>query len=464
MMHKEIVTLLTRYASQSTDVQGLFALGSYARKEIEPYSDLDLVIFSKKKPNVVFSQVEDVFANQVRFILIEGENKQIFFLGDEHVKLDLIVTGDLELVKILFLGFRIESLENSIIIDKTGQIYENLKKWKDEAPPDDIVSLINDEVEKFLISFEATSSAARKEDVFQSYFQYNLSLTRYIRMLQLEQNDASFLYAPKRIMNKLRRYQVNRIERLNGTLKLNELRYKIEHLAIEFREIHSKVFSKIPGIRRIPEEIHSYLQEILDRDLIWNFRDIGWTCPELLREGQLFRSSALSRFDGSRALNKLLERRNIQRIIDLRLPWEIDRYPYKETPIEIVSIPMKIRPEESRRLFYGEWPNHVLLIDNDVEIQRVFKALSDGIPTVIHCHVGRDRTGVVIALIELAVGIPVELVKKDFLSSQMGVKEQEFQDIIDAINTNGGIKNILITLGVASDNIIKVKEWLRCDR
>lgn len=268
MMQKEIVTLLTKYASQSTDVQGLFALGSYARNEIEPYSDLDMVIFSIKKPQVVFSQVEDVFANQVRFILNEGENKQIFLLGDELVKLDLIVTGELEDVKFLFLGSKIESLENSIIIDKTSHIYENLKKWKDEAPPDDIVSLINDEVEKFLISYEATSSAARKEDVFQSYFQYNLSLTRYIRMLQLEQGDASFLYTPKRIMNKLRRYQVNRIERLNGTLKLNELRNKIKHLAIEFREIHSKLFSKNPGIQRSPEEIYSYLQEILDRDLI----------------------------------------------------------------------------------------------------------------------------------------------------------------------------------------------------
>ena len=464
MMHKEIVSQITNYALKSTDVQGLFALGSYARKELEPYSDLDLVIFTNKEPQVAFSQVEDVFSSQVRFILNEGENKRIFFLGDELVKLDLIVTGELEDVKFLFLSSRIESLENSIILDKTSHIYENLKKWKDETPPDDIVSLINDEVEKFLISFEATSSAARKEDVFQSYFQYNLSLTRYIRMLQLEQDDASFLYTPKRIMNKLRRYQVNRIERLNGTLKLNELRNKIERLAIEFREIHSKLFSKNLGIQRSPEEIYSYLLEILDRDLIWNFRDICWTCPELLREGQLFRSSALSRFDGSRALNKLLERRNIQRVIDLRLPWEIDRYPYKVTPIEIVSIPMKVRPEENRNLFYGEWSNHVLLIDNDLEIQRVFNTLSDGIPTVIHCHVGRDRTGVVLALIELAVGIPVEYVKKEFLSSQMGLKEQEFQEIIDAINTNGGIENVLITLGVANDKISKVREWLRRDR
>jgi len=464
MMHKEIVRQITNYVLKSTDVQGLFALGSYARKEIEPYSDLDLIIFSNKEPQVVFSQVEDVFSNQVRFILNEGENKQIFFLGDELVKLDLIVTGELEDVKILFLSSKIESLENSIILDKTSHIYENLKKWKDEAPPDDIVSLINDEVEKFLISFEAASSAARKEDVFQSYFQYNLSLTRYIRILQLEQGDASFLYSPKRIMNKLRRYQVNRIERLNGTLKLNEIRNKIEHLAIEFREIHSKLFSKNPRINRSPEEIFIYLQEILDRDLIWNFRDVGWTCPELLKEGQLFRSSALSRFNGSRALTKLLEKRNIRRIIDLRLPWEVDRYPYKENPIEVVSIPMKIRPEERRSLFHGEWPNHVLLIDNDLVIQRVFDTLSDGIPTVIHCHVGRDRTGVVIALIELAVGIPVELVKKDFLSSQMGLREQEFQEIIDAINTKGGIENVLTTLGVTTDEIIKIREWLRHDR
>lgn len=268
MNHKEIVTNLKDYSSQKKGIKALIALGSYARGNLEPYSDLDLVIISDEKPDPIFLNLEEKLDNHIRFKLTEGATKRVYLLGDNLLKLDLIVAKTPDEVKTLYLGSRITNVAESIVLDKTNSLATVFQKWIEEEPSEDIVSLVNSEVEKFLISFEAASSAARREDVFQSYFHYNLSLTRYIRLLQLQMEDPSFLYSPKRIMNRLPPHQVARVVRLGGTLRLYELRGTIDQLATEFRETHSKLFWKYSGIIRSPEQIDSFLREVLDRDLL----------------------------------------------------------------------------------------------------------------------------------------------------------------------------------------------------
>ncbi len=463
MNHNEIVSTLNEYSYHNSHVKALFAIGSYARNDLEPYSDLDLVMLSDEDPKLLFSGMEEKIGREIHFILTEGPTKRVYLLGDNLLKLDLIVAQRPDEVKALYLGSRITKSTDSVILDKTGILSMILQKWTDESLGENIVSLINSEVEKFLISFEAASSTARREDVFQSYFHYNLSLTRYIRLLQLQMDDTSFLYCPKRIMNRLPSYQNTRIERLEGTLRLYDLRKTLEQLATEFRETHSRLYWTHSGITRTPKEVDSFMREVLDRDLLWNFRDIAWTCPDILNEGRLYRSSALSRFEDTDALRKAIKVNGIQRIIDLRLPWEIDRHPYRNTETEIVTVPMTIRPEKDRKIFHGNWPNHVLLVDNDSEIQRVFTLLSDGIPTAIHCHAGRDRTGIVITLVMLVAGVPLQYVKKDFLSSKMGLKAMEFERFIEAVNSHGGIEGILTRFGVDNETLEIVRKWLRRD-
>ena len=459
--HKEIVTTLKDYSSQNKGIKALIALGSYARGNLEPYSDLDLVMISDENPDPIFLNLEEKLDDHFRFKLSEGATKRVYLLGDNLLKLDLIVAKTPDEVKTLYLGSRITNVAESIVLDKTSSLTSIFQKWIEEEPPEDIVSLVNSEVEKFLISFEAASSAARREDVFQSYFHYNLSLTRYIRLLQLQMEDPSFLYCPKRIMNRLPAYQVTRLERLGGTLRLYELRGKLDQLATEFREAHSKLFWKYPAIIRSPKQVDYFLREVLDRDLLWNFRDVAWACPDIVKNGALFRSSALPRFEQSEALRNVLKVNKIQRIIDLRLPWEIDRYPYRNTETEIVSIPMYICPLEDRRIFRGNWPDLVLLLNCDSEIKHIFTLLSESVPTAIHCHAGRDRTGVVVTLVMLTIGVPIQCVKKDFLSSNMGLKAEEFDILIEAVNSHGGVEGILASFEIDEKTIEGIRRWLR---
>jgi len=460
MDHHEIVASIKRYSENNDSIQGLFALGSYARNELGPYSDIDLVLLTKKKPSLIFCDVKNALRKEIRYIIQEKLDKQIFLLGQQLIKLDLIIVEDPEQVKKYYLGSNITNSDQSVLVDKTDTLVRILQSYKDDEDTQNIVAIINNEINKFLISFESASSAARKEDVFLSYFQYNLSLTRYIRLIQLHLGDLSYLYSPKRILNRVSLTQVQRIERISGTLRLYEIRDRLKRLTIEFKEIHSKLHSRHKNVKTTPSYINIYLEDILTRDLIWNIRDVSWVDPNSIKKKKLLRASAISRFDSSKAFKQAIKDYDLQRVIDLRQPWEIDRYPYGPMDIEVINVPMNTTTDQEHQIFHGDCPEHVLILNNSEKIKTIFNLLSEGKTTLIHCHAGRDRTGVIIALVMLALCIPTRLIETDFLASRMNLQKQQFDHLISAVESKGGIKELLKKYRVNMETVEKIRGWI----
>lgn len=455
MNHNQILNVLQEFCKEDINVQALLVIGSYARKELEPYSDLDLIVISKKAPSLIFKSIHQELGENEKYSIQESGNKLIFFIGNELIKTEITVFKNTNDIQSLYYKSLKNSLENSILLDKTNSIASELSFFLDTQPQDDIVQLINSEVDKFLISFESASSMARREDVFQSYFQYNLSLTRYFRLLQLEMNDTSFLYAPKRIMNRLSLNQLRRVERINGSLRLYEIRDKIDRLAIEFREVYGRLYFENKGLTKTPEYIRNIISDILDRDLIWNFRDVSWINHNSIQPNRLFRSSSLSRFSSLKAFDKIIGGNQIERIIDLRQPWEIERYPYDAVSIDIQHLPFNLTQVNNSE---GELYSN--LFKNSHQIKLIFELLAEEVTTVISCQMGRDRTGFVISLILLSVGVPIDLVETDFLASQMGITKEEFRKIIHFIESKGGINALLEEYEVTPEILRKVRDWL----
>ena len=252
----------------------------------------------------------------------------------------------------------------------------------------------------------------------------------------------------------------SRIERINGTLRIYELPQKIESLAVEFGETYGILYSKYPGLERTPQEIRLFFNKIQTRDMVWNFRDVSWVSPKKVQEGCLFRSSALARFDGKIALSNWLAELDVKRIIDLRLPNEAGRYPYCNVKIEIANVPMRVQPKDQRLIAKDSEDLYVQLLDNPKVISTIFSLLAEKIPTIIHCYVGIDRTGVIIALIELLIGLSEKEVRRDYEVSYMTFNRSQFDPFIRKIQELGGIEKTLELLGARKQDILEVKKWL----
>lgn len=178
----------------------------------------------------------------------------------------------------------------------------------------------------------------------------------------------------------------------------------------------------------------------------FNFRDIGGlqtTDNKNMKSGILFRSGELS-WLSSNDLNKLQEL-NIKLICDLRTPNERKSKPDKipaSNGIRIVNVPFYYNNKDlSNREFYSLLLNrskeldfevmikeiyHEIAFKHTAQINEVLKLISDpdNLPMLIHCTGGKDRTGVISAVIQLLMGIDKEKVLEDYLISNAFIEQR----------------------------------------
>lgn len=164
-----------------------------------------------------------------------------------------------------------------------------------------------------------------------------------------------------------------------------------------------------------------------------NFRDLGGICADknsAVRRGVLFRSDGLSRLTESDL--KLFEKFKINSVIDLRHAEEIAKAPDKlPQNMSINQITFGFYAEGTKELFqsvnsgltnanaskalmrevYAKMP-----IAHTKEIQQIIKHVlnQSSLPCLIHCMSGKDRTGLVIAIILKAIGVPMNTIMEDY--------------------------------------------------
>lgn len=155
---------------------------------------------------------------------------------------------------------------------------------------------------------------------------------------------------------------------------------------------------------------------------VLNFRDVGGlpAGAARTRAGVLFRSGNLARLDDDG--RAVLARLGIRRIVDLREDDELAREPSRlgALPVETVRVP----------LFLGSTASFFV---EDISLPAMYRALVDGSadriiaaaraviadqPVLVHCTVGKDRTGVTIALLLAAAGVDEDAVVSDYARTE----------------------------------------------
>lgn len=465
MKTSRILEKMKSFTSTHPEVSGLALLGSHARGDAGPWADIDLV-FLVPRQEVITDVLEDCtsfLSNEIKHIIRPESNKWVILTTAHHCKIDINAVADISDIEPFYRSSKIADPTNAILVDKEGFINKAFRTWSNDEGNSDLSILVNNEVEKFIESFELASRYAQQGDVFRFYFNYNLSLTRYGRLVQLERDNDALLYTPRKLLEGMGQNQRRATERLAAPLVLSEIRPILNRLKAEFLSIYSKLHPRYHSLTRTNKKINDILQDILNRDMIWNLRDIAWVAPDVINEGQLLRSSTLSRFEHEREYDVLLDRLSIRRIIDLRCDHERAQHPYSHhtsRQIEIVELDMGMESDSKRVFGPRTGITHVDFLDNSKVVSDYFSLLAEEIPTLVHCHSGKDRTGVLIALVQLAVGLSVEVAYRDFLASGMDLIKKDVDGFFSRIEELGGIGEVLARLSVAEHEVTAIKRWL----
>lgn len=160
----------------------------------------------------------------------------------------------------------------------------------------------------------------------------------------------------------------------------------------------------------------------LDIPGTYNFREVAVAVDGgAVRPGRLYRSDALSRLTpaGRAALAAL----GVHRVIDLR--GGLDRRlggrdRLRGTGVHLVRIPVLAgaAPRDAATLCLASLYRRVLT-EYGTEVGAAIRCVADaGGPVVVHCTAGKDRTGLVIALVLLALGADPDDVAADYAATE----------------------------------------------
>jgi len=154
---------------------------------------------------------------------------------------------------------------------------------------------------------------------------------------------------------------------------------------------------------------------VIEIEGAWNVRDVGGIAASdgVIRTGVLLRSGNLARVTdaGSEAL-----RDRVRHIVDLRGDEELVREPTAVTGLPITHLPLFfgsvdsfLAQDASLDELYGK-----ILEEGTGKIIDAVRIIAAGEPTLVHCTVGKDRTGVTVGLALAAVGADREAVVADY--------------------------------------------------
>ena len=163
---------------------------------------------------------------------------------------------------------------------------------------------------------------------------------------------------------------------------------------------------------------------------VYNLRDLGGLSTEdggRTRTGRLFRSDSLQSVDRA-GVTLLHDRLGIRALVDLRGEDEVvteGRGLLADRDVQYVNLPLV--QEDGTLVSYLEdgrtadlVPRYLSYLDSPGRtMQRALEVLcrADTTPTVFFCAAGKDRTGVLTALVLRLVGVEREAVVDDYLLS-----------------------------------------------
>lgn len=163
----------------------------------------------------------------------------------------------------------------------------------------------------------------------------------------------------------------------------------------------------------------------------FNLRDLGGyrTCSgRTVRGGLVYRADGLHRIPSGRA--SALEHLGWRTVIDLRTPAEVAAGAFRADGVEVINLPIlratwgvpdatDIDPVEFLSDHYLQ-----MLDEGAPAIAASFAVLGSParLPAVFHCSAGKDRTGVLAALVLSVLGVDDEVVAADYHLSAWAVE------------------------------------------
>jgi protein tyrosine/serine phosphatase len=199
-----------------------------------------------------------------------------------------------------------------------------------------------------------------------------------------------------------------------------------------------------------------------------NLRDLGGlpAAGGSIRPGLVYRSAALCKLTDQDVAT--LENLRLHTVIDLRQPHEITKHT-ADNPALLRTVAQPLRlPLDAHGAVTADEYYQLVLRQHPAEVKRFFEVLADtnNLPVLFHCAHGKDRTGVMSALLLSCLGTPRKVITADYLASHGTgmVKPAWIEAAYAEVDAAGGIELFLDRCGVPAETRARVRANLIAPR
>jgi protein-tyrosine phosphatase len=190
------------------------------------------------------------------------------------------------------------------------------------------------------------------------------------------------------------------------------------------------------------------LERLIKLEAVHNFRDLGGyqtTDGRRTRWGLLYRADGLHRLTPADV--ESLRPLGLRTVLDLRTSTElaergtfpVDAHPVEYHHLPVIDVTWSRDEQLQAAAANGEMPDdtvafltvqyRALLDEGEPQLADAFRILAGAgaLPAVFHCAAGKDRTGILAALLLSSLGMPDEVVADDYgLSREAMVRTREW--------------------------------------
>jgi hypothetical protein len=471
MKQYSMIGRANRILEAQPQIWAAMLIGSWGRKQGRPNSDIDYQIGVSPgfDATACCEALQAGLEGCVHVLHVASKQQIVCYFGDMPKLEVAYLTAKEELLK-LFLGSEISQVADSLVFDRTGEVASYLEgelEKKKAAGVDR--NALRDIANRFVYEFEKASASHGRSDGYRSYFYYNIALHCAIQLQHYASGQSQYAFLPQRFAV---RYEEDMeafraFRRLSGSLHLAEINEKKRRLLDCFYEAVGQLALYSPAER---EAVEALLEGFFARDFFWNFRDAARLQPQL-RKGRLLRASSLTRYQQEPFFKEFIEGWGINKVVDLRDVDEVAKNPYMPDALglfERIHLPIDPRRQSQEfreRYHYGS--GHQIAYrhfakEHKAQFKRLFEEVNPASDTVlIHCHAGKDRTGVVVALLATLAGASWEEVVSDYEASEMDARIEKLEAFFEVVNEYGGVEGYLAACGIPQETIAHWKKHLR---
>lgn len=162
----------------------------------------------------------------------------------------------------------------------------------------------------------------------------------------------------------------------------------------------------------------------------------------------------------------------VRKVVDLRDPREVEKFPYPFVERDLPGVTIENVPliSEQNWAWYAkretvEFP-YVMIARlssrNIADALRSIAAADEGV-VAVHCHEGRERTGIIAAIALALAGVGDDAIARDWIESQPdSLKHSDITAVLDFMReASGGVREFVIDAGLTPVEADRVAQRLR---